>query len=182
LSERQLATSFLAIADLRLAAWFLWITPLLTALSSLREASRSSSFASSASPAALAVLNLRIAVFNDDLTALLRTRRFSSCPFLVWVSRLTRRARLPGRAAPGQNGSAVGGRGRCARGRDRAALGVLLPGGVPVGPAVGPGQALLGALDHDRIADVREVPQPVGVLRRDVGAAVRHVALALVAY
>src|SRR5688500_20017673 len=31
--------SFLAMADLRLAAWFLWMTPLLAALSSLRPAS-----------------------------------------------------------------------------------------------------------------------------------------------
>lgn len=34
----QRPAACLAIADLRLAAWFLWITPLLTALSSLRPA------------------------------------------------------------------------------------------------------------------------------------------------
>src|SRR5205814_3647474 len=52
---------------------------LLTALSSLRDASRSSVVANSPSPVAAASLNLRIAVFSDDLTALLRRRRFSFC-------------------------------------------------------------------------------------------------------
>src|SRR4029453_12576969 len=67
----------LAMADLRFAAWFLWITPLLTALSSWRDAARSSAVALSASPAWLASLSLRIAVFSDDLTDLLRSRAFS---------------------------------------------------------------------------------------------------------
>src|SRR5689334_11487560 len=68
------ALSFLAIADLRLAAWFLWITPLLTAWSSFREASRINAAAFSASPPAAASWNLRMAVFREDLTDLLRSR------------------------------------------------------------------------------------------------------------
>src|ERR1700754_1823882 len=73
------------MADLRLAAWFLWMTPLLTALSSLRDASRISTVAFSVSPAAVASWNLRIAVFSDDLTDLLRSRRFSFCRLrLIW--------------------------------------------------------------------------------------------------
>src|SRR3954452_20899101 len=71
--------SFLAMADLRLAAWFLWMTPLLTALSSLRDASRISTAACSASPAVVASLNLRTSVFSSDLTDLFRSRRFSFC-------------------------------------------------------------------------------------------------------
>src|SRR5690242_2342338 len=75
----------LAIADLRFAAWFLWMTPLLTALSSLRDASRSSTAAASVLPASVASLNLRIAVFSDDLTDLLRSRAFSFCRLrLIW--------------------------------------------------------------------------------------------------
>src|SRR5690242_10275829 len=72
------------------------MTPLLTALSSLREASRISAVALSASPAALASLNLRIAVFSDDLTALLRRRRFSFCRLrLIWdLMFATRQPRL----------------------------------------------------------------------------------------
>src|SRR5690606_2747133 len=67
------------MADLRFAAWLRWMTPLLTALSSLREASRRSTVAVSVSPACAASWNLRIAVFSDDLTDLLRSRRFSFC-------------------------------------------------------------------------------------------------------
>src|SRR5258706_8404953 len=61
------------------------MTPLLTALSRAREASRRSVAAASASPLAAFSLNLRTAVFSDDLTALLRTRRFSFCLLrLIW--------------------------------------------------------------------------------------------------
>src|SRR5512139_326780 len=75
----------LAIADLRLAAWFLWMTPLLTALSSLRQALRISALAFSTSPVSEASRNLRIAVLSSDLTALLRRRAFSFCLLrLIW--------------------------------------------------------------------------------------------------
>jgi hypothetical protein len=88
----------LAIADLRLAAWLRWMTPLLTALSSLRDASRRRLLASSVSPAAVATLNLRIAVFSDDLTALLRRRRFSFCLLrLIWDLMFATRQPRPGR-------------------------------------------------------------------------------------
>src|SRR5690606_8653984 len=77
--------SFFAIADLRFAAWFLWMTPLLTALSSLRDASRISAAAASVSPLAAVSWNLRMAVFSDDFTDLLRSRRFSFCRLrLIW--------------------------------------------------------------------------------------------------
>ena len=49
----------LAMADLRFAAWFLWMTPLLAALSSCRQAARSAASASSASPASAASRNWR---------------------------------------------------------------------------------------------------------------------------
>src|SRR5262249_12528727 len=62
----------LAMADLRFAAWFLWMTPLLAALSRPRQASRMAAFAASTSPASAASRNLRTLVFSDDLTALLR--------------------------------------------------------------------------------------------------------------
>src|SRR5688572_12274476 len=79
LDQAAMPDSFLAIADLRLAAWFLWITPLETALSSLREASRMSAVAVSRSPPSDASWNLRTAVLSADLTDLLRKRRFSFC-------------------------------------------------------------------------------------------------------
>src|ERR1700757_238502 len=73
------------MADLRLAAWFLWMTPLLTALSSLMLAARIAASAASALPASAASRNLRIAVFSSDLTALLRRRAFSFCLLrLIW--------------------------------------------------------------------------------------------------
>src|SRR5215467_10532967 len=75
----------LAIADLRFAAWFLWMTPLLAALSRLAHAVRMASVASATSPASAASRNLRTAVFSDDLTALLRWRAFSFCLLrLIW--------------------------------------------------------------------------------------------------
>src|SRR5690625_1085757 len=70
------ATSF-ARRDLRLAAWLAWITPLLTALSSLRLAERSASVAASALPSATARRTLRTSVLSSDFTARLRSRRFS---------------------------------------------------------------------------------------------------------
>src|SRR5205823_13482258 len=75
----------LAMADLRFAAWFLWMTPLLAALSRLSHAARIASVAAAASPASAASRNLRTAVFSDDLTALLRRRAFSFCLLrLIW--------------------------------------------------------------------------------------------------
>src|SRR6476646_4546592 len=49
------------------------MTPLLTALSSLVDATARAAFASSALPASAASRNLRIAVLNSDLIALLRS-------------------------------------------------------------------------------------------------------------
>lgn len=77
--------TFEASADFLLAAWFLWMTPLATALSSARAAARWYSVAFSASPAAAASRALRIAVFREDLTALLRSRAFSLVLIrLIW--------------------------------------------------------------------------------------------------
>ena len=64
-----------AIADLRFAAWFLWMTPLEAALSSLRVASRSAVVALSVSPVSAASRNLRTADLRlalDGLVALVR--------------------------------------------------------------------------------------------------------------
>src|SRR5665648_828267 len=61
--------------DFLFAALFLWRTPLLTALSSLVEATLSASAAAWASPDAAAALNLRIQVRSSLLTALLRSVR-----------------------------------------------------------------------------------------------------------
>src|SRR5262245_51685975 len=73
------------------------MTPLLTALSSLRDASRSNSVAFSTSPVCAASLNLRTAVFSDDLTALLRMRRFSFCRLrLIWDLMFATRRPRPG--------------------------------------------------------------------------------------
>ena len=65
--------TFLAMDDFLFAALFLWMTPLLTALSSLVEATLSASAAAETSPDAAAVLNLRIQVRISLLTALLRS-------------------------------------------------------------------------------------------------------------
>src|SRR5205823_4732874 len=74
-----------AMADLRLAAWFLWITPLLTALSSWREAAWASSAAFAVSPASAASRNRRMCVRRADLMALLFARAFSFVLFrLIW--------------------------------------------------------------------------------------------------
>src|SRR5215470_6471665 len=73
------------MADFLLAAWFLWITPLLAALSSARDAARSATAAFSLSPASAASRNLRMDVFSADFTDLLRWRRFSFCLIrLIW--------------------------------------------------------------------------------------------------
>jgi hypothetical protein len=69
----------LAIADLRFAAWFLWMTPLLAALSSWRVAARSAVPASSTFPASAASRNLRTEVRSDDFAALFRWCAFSFC-------------------------------------------------------------------------------------------------------
>src|SRR5438067_11157452 len=68
------------MAALRLAAWFWWMTPLLAALSSSREALRKAVCALVASPPSAASRNLRTAVLSSDFTALLRRRRRSFCP------------------------------------------------------------------------------------------------------
>jgi hypothetical protein len=60
--ERQSDAARFAMADLRLAAWFLWMTPLETALSSLRAASRLAVTAASLSPASAAGLDGLVAL------------------------------------------------------------------------------------------------------------------------
>jgi hypothetical protein len=73
------------MADLRLAAWFLWMTPLLAALSRLRQAARMAVVAASRSPASAASRNLRTELFSEVFTALLRCRCFSFCLLrLIW--------------------------------------------------------------------------------------------------
>src|SRR5689334_22126108 len=73
------------MADFLLAAWLAWMTPLPAALSSLRLASRSRTSAWSLSPASAASRNFRIAVFTEDLTDLLRSRRRSFVLIrLIW--------------------------------------------------------------------------------------------------
>src|ERR1700745_4483854 len=81
-----------ASADFLFAAWFLWITPLLAALSNLRRVETSSSAALSFSPAAAASRNARTAVRSDDFTDLLRSRarsfvRVSFCCDLLLATR-----------------------------------------------------------------------------------------------
>jgi len=95
-SCRSGSAARLAMADLRFAAWFLWIMPLLAALSRLRQASRMAATAASVSPASAASRNLRTLVFRDDLTALLRCLAFSFCLLrLIWDLMLaTRKPRL----------------------------------------------------------------------------------------
>src|SRR4051812_18648068 len=73
------------MADLRLAAWFLWMTPLEAALSSCLPASTARVLASSALPASAASRNLRTAVFSADFTDLLRSCAASFCRLrLIW--------------------------------------------------------------------------------------------------
>src|SRR5690349_15504175 len=81
----QSDAAFLPMADLRLAAWFLWMTPLEAALSSRLLASRAAASAASLSPAAAASRNLRTAVFSADFTDLLRSCAASFCRLrLIW--------------------------------------------------------------------------------------------------
>src|SRR4249920_3779045 len=133
----------LAMADLRFAAWFLWIMPLLVALSRSRQASRMATVAASVSPASAASRNLRTLVFSDDLTALLRSLAFSFCLLrLIWdLMFATRKPRLgywSGRSADAfrslrQRRTASGAhpsrRGRIAHRRPQAQTSGAAPGG-----------------------------------------------------
>src|SRR6188508_3813546 len=65
------------MADLRFAAWFSWMTPLLTALSSFLVAFASDFSAAALSPAAMASRVRRTSVRSSLLTALLRSLAFS---------------------------------------------------------------------------------------------------------
>src|SRR3954466_14478458 len=67
------AATCLAMADLRFAAWFWWMTPLLAALSSFLVAVTSVASAALLSPELIASRVRRIAVFSSLLTALLRS-------------------------------------------------------------------------------------------------------------
>ena len=69
----QSAATCLAIADLRLAAWFAWMTPLLAALSSFLVARASDFSAEALSPAATASRVRRTSVRSSLFTALLRS-------------------------------------------------------------------------------------------------------------
>src|SRR6478672_8954883 len=74
-----------AIADFLLAAWLAWITPLLAALSSWREATPSASTAAVRSPESAASRKRRTAVFSDERTLLLRRRAASLVRMrLIW--------------------------------------------------------------------------------------------------
>ena len=83
--------------DLRRAAWRGWMTPLLAALSSCREAWRANSAATAGSPEAMAVRALRTRVLQRDFVAMLRTRLFwertmSFLDDLIFANRLHLRA------------------------------------------------------------------------------------------
>jgi hypothetical protein len=83
--DQPSVAAWAVIADLRFAAWFLWMTPLEAALSSSRDATWAYSAALTASPAEAASRNRRTDVRSDDLTALLRWRAFSFVLFrLIW--------------------------------------------------------------------------------------------------
>src|SRR6201746_1615544 len=71
------------MADLRFAAWFLWMKPLVAALSIFLAAVCSAALALSLSPATTASRVARMAVLSSLLTALLR-----SCAFLLVPMRL----------------------------------------------------------------------------------------------
>src|ERR1700730_7310621 len=61
------------------------MTPLLAALSSCRQATRSATPASSVLPDSAVSRNLLMDVFSEDLTALLRSLAFSFCLLrLIW--------------------------------------------------------------------------------------------------
>src|SRR6478672_9824913 len=81
----QSEAAFFWMADLRLAAWFLWMTPFEAALSSCLPASCAAVLACSALPDSAASRNLRTAVFSADFTALLRSCAASFCRLrLIW--------------------------------------------------------------------------------------------------
>src|SRR5262245_743716 len=136
------------MADFLFAAWFGWMTPLLTALSSLRAASRMSGPAVAASPAAAASRNLRTAVLSEDFTALLRCLACSFCLLrLIWDLMFATDASGP-ELCGGLR--ATNDRGRARRPRLPAA-GAALQTGEPASPAIRPVSAGTGG---------KSMPQP----------------------
>src|SRR5918994_6875783 len=84
-ADDQSAPTDFASADFLLAAWFSWMTPFETALSSLRDASTRAVDAASLSPPATASRTRRMCVLSSDFTALLRRRAFSLVVMrLIW--------------------------------------------------------------------------------------------------
>ena len=75
----------MAIALLRLAAWFLCRTPLLTALSILRAALATAVVAVDLSPAATASRAARTAVFSSERMALLRASALRLVPIRLML-------------------------------------------------------------------------------------------------
>src|SRR5688500_17473907 len=72
-------------ADLRLAAWFLWMMPLAAAMSIFLAASRTASAVVSA-PVSAALLAFLTRVLISERAALLRRRAFSFCLLrLIWL-------------------------------------------------------------------------------------------------
>src|SRR3954468_1745173 len=81
----QRALTALASADFLLAAWFEWMTPLETALSSFFDAVIRAADTASLSCPATASRTRRTCVLSSDFTALLRRRAFSLVPMrLIW--------------------------------------------------------------------------------------------------
>src|SRR5579875_2176785 len=92
--------------DLRLAAWFLWITPAAAALSIRLTAARSSSVLRSSPDSAAAMARL-VRVRISERTDLLRRRRRSFWRFrLIWLRMLATAVRRSGVGAPGCAGDA----------------------------------------------------------------------------
>src|SRR4051812_24688051 len=104
--------------DLRLAAWFLWMTPLAAALSMRRTAVRRASTLVSAPDSAAVTAGL-VRVLISERTALFRARRFSFCRLrLIWLLMFAMEPkRVPARDQPPH------------RRRPRARLGLDPPGG-----------------------------------------------------
>ena len=71
-AQPQRLATCLAMPDLRLAAWFLWMTPLLAALSRALPAAWRAAVAAAASPESAAARKRRTVVLRADLTATLR--------------------------------------------------------------------------------------------------------------
>src|SRR4051812_41142457 len=91
----QREATCLWMADLRLAAWFLWMTPLEAALSSARTASRAAASTSSGVPTAAVSRNLRTVVLSADFTDLLRSWAAWFCLLrLIWDLMFATKARL----------------------------------------------------------------------------------------